>query len=53
MDYCSTMPGQLVAHHSLESSKIVAWAIPSGWSATLPLPYLRSFDSAPNDDFEK
>lgn len=38
MDYCSTTAGaSLVAHHYPESSKIVAWAIPSGWSGTRKL----------------
>jgi hypothetical protein len=34
VDYCSTVAGaSLVAHPYPESSKIGAWAIPSGWSA--------------------
>jgi hypothetical protein len=38
VDYCSTTAGAtLVADHSPESSKIVAWAIPSGWSASWTL----------------
>jgi hypothetical protein len=38
VDYCSTTAGaSLVAHHSPESSKIVAWAIPFVWSGTLPV----------------
>jgi len=42
VDYCSTVAGaSLVAHRSPDSSKIAAWAIPSGWSATLPQSGLR------------
>ena len=38
MDYCSTTAGaSLVAHPYPESLKIVAWAIPSGWSGTRKL----------------